>query len=177
MADLSDILTRLDRLESEAEIRRLVATYFRICDDLGPHTDLAALGAVFAKDAKWQGKGRYKGAFGGFEGRDAIVKMIGSYCAPEAHFKMTGHFFSAEDIAVNGETATGKWMMLQCSTYKDDTSDLRSAALDMEFLRTAGKWEISLFKTTNIFSRTVDRWSDSEAINVPAKAKDGAVDD
>lgn len=163
----SDLRARLDRLEAEAEIRRVTARYFRICDDLGPHTDMDELGGLFAADAVWLGKGRYEGAFGGYRGRAAIVAMLDSYCRPEPHFAMTAHFFSAEDIAVEGTRATGRWMMLQCSTYRDGSSDLRSAALTIGFTVEEGRWRISDFQTRNLFSRRVDHWSDVAAIPVP----------
>jgi len=171
----SELLPRLNALESEGAIRRLVARYFRICDNLGPDTSLEDLGELFTADAKWEGKGRYKKAFGGYEGRDAIVAMIGSYCVPIPHFKMTSHFFSAEDIRVDDDIATGAWMMLQCSTYADDTSDLRSACLNLDFRNDDQIWRISNFRSTNIFARRVDGWTDSEDIPIPENSKDGAT--
>ncbi|MEP2988648.1 MAG: nuclear transport factor 2 family protein [Parasphingorhabdus sp.] len=172
---LSDLSQRLERLESESAIRQLMARYFQICDDLGPDTPLDDLGELFTIDALWEGKGRYAKAFGGYQGRDAIVAMIGSYCAPDPHFAMTGHFFSAEDIQVSGATASGAWMMLQCSTYADDKSDLRSACLNIDFRNEDGTWRISRFRSTNIFARRVDRWTDAEDIPVPDNSKDGAI--
>lgn len=174
-ATLSQLNRRLERLESESAIRRLVARYFQICDDLGSDTPLDELGELFTVDALWEGKGRYAAAFGGYRGRDAIVNMIDSYCKPEPHFAMTGHFFSAEDIQVSNTTATGNWMMLQCSTYADDTSDLRSACLNIDFRNEDSTWRISHFRSTNIFTRRIDSWIDAEEIPVPANSKDGAI--
>lgn len=171
---LSLLNARLEKLEAESAIRALIARYFQICDDLCPETPLDELGQLFTTDAKWEGKGRYQQAFGGYEGRGAIVAMIGSYCAPVPHFKMTGHFFSAEDIRVDGDSATGAWMMLQCSTYSDDRSDLRSACLNIDFRCQDQNWKISHFRSTNIFARRVDSWTDSEDIPVPENSKTGA---
>lgn len=161
------ILARLDRLESEAEIRRVVARYFQICDDLGPQTPFDELGELFTRDARWEGKGRYEGAFGAYDGRAAIVEMIRSYCLPTPHFAMTAHFFSADNVAADGDTGTGAWMMLQTSAYADGTADLRSACLTMRFQRDDGRWRIALFRTENIFSRRIDHWSDRKIIPVP----------
>nr|WP_315470099.1 nuclear transport factor 2 family protein [uncultured Sphingorhabdus sp.] len=133
------------------------------------------MGELFTNDARWEGKGRYAEAFGGFDGRDAIVAIIASYCAPVPHFRMTGHFFSAEAIQVDGNAATGSWMMLQCSTYSDDSSDLRSACLNIDFKREDANWRISHFRSTNIFSRRVDRWSDTADIPVPQNSTAGAT--
>lgn len=174
MSDIA-LLKRLEALEAESAIRRLVARYFQICDHLGPDTPLADLGDLFTEDARWEGKGRYREAFGGYDGREAIVAMIASYCAPVPHFTMTGHFFSAEHVIAECKRGHGEWMMLQCSTYHDGTSDLRSACLKIDFRREGGIWRISRFSSENIFSRRVERWSDAETIPVPISASAGAA--
>lgn len=167
------ILARLDTLEAEGAIRRVVARYFQICDHLGPDTPFEELGELFTRDARWQGSGRYQAAFGGYEGRDAIVAMIRSYCLPQPHFAMTAHFFSAESIAVTGDSAVGDWMMLQTSTYAAGNADLRSAALTLRFAHENGQWRIASFRTANIFSRRVDHWNDAADIPVPEQASSG----
>lgn len=169
-----DLLERLNRLEAEADIRRLISRYFKICDDLGPQTDSDELGRLFSEDATWEGKGRYKQAFGGHRGRKAIVDMLASYCAPKPHFSMNAHYLASESITVDGDTANGKWMMLQCSTYHDDSSDLRSAALDIDFAKSGADWEIAHFRTTNIFSRQINGWNDDAEISVPKANAEGA---
>ena len=167
-------LRRFQALESEAEIRRVVARYFAICDDLGPDTPLEELGELFTADALWEGKGRYSKAFGRFEGRAAIVEMIQSYCVPTPHFAMTAHFFSSEFLIASGDTGSGQWMMLQTSDYSDGTADLRSARLTMTFAREGERWRIAHFLTENIFSRQVEPWNDEQKIAVPYRATSGA---
>lgn len=167
------VLERLDRLESEGAIRRLVARYFAICDDLGPNTPFEELGELFTEDALWEGKGRYAKAFGKYHGRDAIVAMIRSYCDP-VHFAMTAHFFSSESIVVEGDSARGNWMMLQTSDYAGGSADFRSARLNMRFTRNQSVWRIAHFRTENIFSRQVEPWNDEENIAVPDQIADGA---
>lgn len=168
------LIERVDRLESESAIRRLVARYFAICDDLGPDTPFEELGQIFASDARWEGKGRYAKAFGEFSGRNAIVAMIRSYCQPAPHFVMTAHFLSAESIHVDGDIASGHWMMLQTSDYTDGSADLRSASLTISFSRKAGVWRIARFLTRNIFSRQVEPWNDEQRIAVPLQQSSGA---
>ena len=167
------ILARLDTLEAESAIRRVVARYFQICDHLGADTPFEELGELFTRDARWQGSGRYQAAFGGYEGREAIVAMIRSYCVPQPHFAMTAHFFSAESIVVTGDSAVGEWMMLQTSTYSAGNADLRSAALTLSFAREDDRWRIADFRTANIFSRRVDYWNDTADIPVPERASSG----
>lgn len=168
-AAIQELVTRIGALEAESACRRLLARYFQICDRLGPDTPLDALGALFARDARWQGKGRYDAAFGSYSGREAIVAMIASYCSP-AHFAMTGHFFSAETIEVKDTEATGRWMMLQCSTYASGAADLRSAALTVDFIIEDDAWRIARFETENLFSRRVDHWNDAADIPTPSSS-------
>lgn len=168
-----DLLMQVDRLEAEAAVRRTTARYFQICDDLNAQTPFDELGELFTSDALWEGRGRYSEAFGAYRGRDAIVDMIRSYCLPQPHFVMTAHFFSSEHIVVDGDTAWGKWLMLQTSTYADDRSDLRSAALALRFARERDVWRIAHFCTRNIFSRRIDGWNDDLKIPVPDAPRTG----
>lgn len=172
MSDQSTLMSRLEMLEAESAVRRVLARYFQYCDDLGPHTPLEAISDLFTADALWEGKGRYEAAFGRYVGREAIVSMIGSYCTPP-HFAMTAHFTSSESIVVEGAAARGEWMMLQCSTYEDGRSDLRSASLDVGFERQGSTWRIDHFRTTNLFSRHVEYWNDTKIIPVPDAVSKG----
>lgn len=155
------------QLRAERAVRAVVMRYFALCDRLSPDTPMDELGECFAKNAVWEGRGRYRTSFGQHEGRDAIVAMLASYAGPPAHFAMNAHFLSSETIEIDGDRATGRWMLLQTSTYRDGRSDLRSAALTIHCAPEAGAWRISHFITENIFSRDVDHWSDTAPISVP----------
>lgn len=162
------ILFRLAQLEAEGEIRRLMARYMELCDHLDATTPMNELGALFAIDAVWAGKGaRYSAAFGGHVGRDAIVAMLDTYRSPVPHFAMNAHFLCSENIAVAGGNATGNWMMIQTSTYADGRSGLRTATLECDFVVEKGRWCIARFDTENLFSRQVDSWDDQAALPVP----------
>lgn len=162
---------RLRRLEAESAVRGVVARYMALCDTLGPDTPLDALAALFTRDAEWIGTGaRHAAAFGRHAGREAIVAMLATYRGPPAHFAFNAHYLTSEHIVVDGERAEGGWAMLQCSTYADGRSDLRSARLRVAFaLEADDAWRIARFETRNLFSRPVDRWDDPAHIPVPAK--------
>ncbi|WP_068079356.1 nuclear transport factor 2 family protein, partial [Novosphingobium rosa] len=167
--DLASLARRVARLEAEGAIRLVVATYFRLCDTLGPDTDWAAMEALFTRDAVWAGRGRYARAFGRHEGRSAIMGMLRAYADPP-HFVLNAHYLASEIITVHegpGSGASASWMMLQVSTYRDGRSDLRSAAISIEMAREDGVWRIAAFTTDNIFSRDVGPWNDEAPISVP----------
>lgn len=171
----ADPLRRLNALEWESAVRQVVMRYFRICDDLGPHTPFDELGELFVRDAVWEGKGRYAKSFGRYEGREAIVAMIRSYCVPQSHFAMTAHYLSSEEITVGEDNGTGRWMMLQASDYTDGTSDFRSARLTIGCRRDGRMWRIAHFLTENVFSRQSQRWNDEETIAVPEGGYSGVL--
>jgi len=166
--EIAELHAELAGFRAEREVRGVVMRYFRLCDTLGPETSLEELGLCFTRDALWEGRGRYRKAFGKHEGRAAIVAMLGSYAAPVAHFAMNAHFLSTETITLDGtDAAVGQWSMLQTSTYRDGRSDLRSAALTIRCVVEDGVWRIAHFATENLFSRDVDHWSDAAPISVP----------
>lgn len=166
-AEIVALRTELARLRAEHDVRAVVMRYFRLCDTLGPETPFDQLGACFTHEAQWEGRGRYRQAFGRHDGREAIVAMLASYAMPRPHFAMNAHFLSTETIDVEGNEAVGRWTMLQTSTYSDGRSDLRSAALTIHCRVEDGHWRIHHFITENLFSRDVDHWSDTTPISVP----------
>ena len=171
--EVQALVARLTELEAESEIRRAMARYMELCDRLDADTPMDELGALFARDAVWAGKGaRYGTAFGGHRGREAIVAMLDAYRAPVPHFAMNAHFLCSEIISVEGEAATGRWTMLQTSTYADGRCDLRAARLDVGFILEDGRWRIARFETENLFSRPVDCWDDPAPVPVPHRRGD-----
>jgi hypothetical protein len=164
------LAARVMRLEAEREIRAAMMRYMELCDRLDADTPMDELGELFTIDATWAGRGaRYGAAFGGHRGRAAIVAMLDKYRGPVPHFAMNAHFLGSETIEVDGDAATGNWMMLQTSTYADGCSDLRSARLEVGFAFEEGRWRMARFETENLFSRRVDRWDDPAEVPVPDK--------
>jgi hypothetical protein len=165
-ATISQLLARIEVLESQNAIRRTLADYMRLCDHLDDATPMDELAALFTSDAVWAGRGtRYAATFGSYQGRDAIVAMLDRYRAP-VHFAFNAHFLTSESIAIDGGVALGEWMMLQTSTYVAGSSDLRAARLKIGFRRES-RWRIYRFETFNLFSRPVDRWDDPSPVPVP----------
>ena len=166
---IADLSARVDQLEAQSAIRRVITAYLRLCDRLDASTPMDELGELFTLDAVWTGKGaRYGESFGAHHGRAAILAMLDSYRTPP-HFAFNAHFLTSETIDVSGDGARGRWLMLQTSTYASGSSDLRSARLTVDFARAGGRWRISRFETENLASRAVDRWNDATPIPVPAR--------
>ena len=166
------ILARLEKLEAVNSIRNALNRYMEICDSLNADTDLDGLMDLFAEDAVWEGIGkRYSTAFGCLQGKPAVRAMFQSYIKQDAHFSMNAHFVNSEQIQVEGAIASGKWLMLQTSSFSRGGSQLTAAKLTIDFKKQReGEWMIFHFRTENIFSRRIDAWSDELDLPVPDEA-------
>lgn len=160
---------RLAALESESAIRACMNQYMFLCDELGVASPLDELADLFCEDALWEGKGaKYRDAFGGYHGREAIREMFSRYTVEPVHFVLNVHFLTSELIKVRGERASASWVMLQASTFASGASHLNSARLTIEFRQEQDQWRIAHFVTENLFSRPVAFWNNAAELPVPA---------
>ena len=168
---LAALRRRVEALEAEKRVRACINRYMALCDDLGEGFDLDPLMDLFTEDAVWEGKGaRYARTFGRLEGKAAIRAMFAKYTVPPAHFRLNAHFLTSEEIEVTDGDATGRWLMLQTSTFADGRSQLSSARLDVRFRREGEAWRIAHFQTERLFSRPVtDPWEAEADLPVPER--------
>lgn len=167
--DIKSIEKKLKQLEAVNTVRNVLNRYMEICDALNADTDLNALMALFDEQAIWEGIGkRYQASFGRYEGRVAIEAMFASYMQQQSHFVMNAHFVNSEQIEVQDDTASGRWLMLQTSSFGDGRAHLNAAKLVIQFKQQVdGRWAIQHFQTENIFSRPVSHWESEASLPVP----------
>ena len=149
---VNTLAARLALVEAERDVRNVLARYMHLCDQ--PCTDDAfpQLGDLFADDAVWEGIGAlYTQTFGRQLGRDQIVAFLARYLAPSTHFKSNLHFLTSDQITVTADGASGQWIMLQASTYEDDSSELIAARLTIDFRQHQGRWQMAHFRTQRLF--------------------------
>ncbi|NWC96859.1 MULTISPECIES: nuclear transport factor 2 family protein [unclassified Pseudomonas] len=148
-----DLLQRLETLEGESQVRRLMARYMDLCDVPRAATNVRELAELFTVDAVWEGIGtRTAQTFGQHRGRDAVAAFVGSYLPPSEHFALNLHYLTSESIRVDGSTAAGQWIMQQISTYADQRSELFGTRLNIDFRRVDGTWLIAHFRTQRLFN-------------------------
>ncbi|VXC02956.1 nuclear transport factor 2 family protein [Pseudomonas sp. 8O] len=161
---------RLYRLESEHAVRCCMNRYMVLCDALDARTPLDELAGLFTTDAVWEGKGaKYAKSFGGYRGREAIRAMFAGYMSEPAHFALNVHFLCSELIRVEGDEASGSWVMLQTSTFASGASHLNAARLTVRFREEEGVWRMAHFQTENLFGRPVEAWNSDAHLPVPGK--------
>ncbi|NVZ15990.1 MULTISPECIES: nuclear transport factor 2 family protein [unclassified Pseudomonas] len=148
-----DLLQRVETLEGESQVRRLMARYMDLCDVPRAATNVRELAELFTVDAVWEGIGTSTAqTFGQHRGRDAVAAFVGSYLPPSEHFALNLHYLTSESIQVDGSAAAGHWIMQQISTYADQRSELFGTRLTIDFRRVDGTWLIAHFRTQRLFN-------------------------
>ena len=131
---MSDLETRLRRLEDIEEIKQLKAKYCRFCDE---GYDPDGIAGLFTEDGVWDG-GR---TFGVAEGREAIRK----------HFKGAGdrisiarHQVMNPIIEVDDDSATGHWVLFQpCTDAASGQALWLAATYNDRYDKVGDRWLIS----------------------------------
>ncbi|MGF7116972.1 hypothetical protein QF017_006501 [Pseudomonas laurylsulfatiphila] len=147
------LLQRLQTLEGESAVRRLMARYMDLCDVPRALTHVSELAELFCIDAIWEGIGsQIAQTFGQHRGRDAVAAFVGGYLPPSEHFRLNLHYLTSESIVVDGDRAQGQWIMQQISTYADGRNELFGTRLNIDFRCVDGTWLIAHFRTQRLFN-------------------------
>ena len=128
---------RVERIEAESEIRRMLIEY-------GAHLDnrnFAAYAGLFAPDGEWVG------GFGRFEGPAAIRQMLEDnlgVAEPGFVNKSNFHMLTNPLIAIDGDraTVTSKYLFWTRSS-EDRPAPLLAGRYVDEFVRLDGDWKIA----------------------------------
>ncbi|WP_232716762.1 nuclear transport factor 2 family protein [Gordonia metallireducens] len=140
---IQDVLTRLDRLESQDEIRALKARYMQWADD----KRRLDMGELFWDDAIWEELDLTGSTIPGarWAGREAIAEMFNQ--SPERLW-FTVHYLSNETITVSGDHAVGRWKLLEPCTIRDEIAIWQGGHYVDDFTRRDGVWKISHLRLT-----------------------------
>lgn len=135
--------TNVQRLIDIEDIKNLKARYAKYCDD---NYNPANLAPLFTEDAIWD-----FGDLGYAEGRDAIKEFFGN--SPNL-VKFAVHYTVNPIIEIDGDTATGEWLLWQPMVMQgDDPQALWLVAqYEDKYVRQDGKW---LFKHVKINTRAL----------------------
>ena len=147
------LLQRLETLEGESRVRRLMARYMDLCDVPRAATSASQLAQLFSTDAVWEGVGSQTAqTFGQHRGRDAVAAFVAGYLPPSEYFRLNLHYLTSESIVVDGSMAQGQWIMQQICTYADRRSELFGTRLNIDFRCVDGVWLIAHFRTQRLFN-------------------------
>jgi ketosteroid isomerase-like protein len=142
-ADLQDVLRRLDHLESERAVRAVKAHYMQWADE----KRRLGMGELFWDDAVWEELDHGGAPIPGAQwvGRDAIAQMFNE--SPD-RLSFTVHYLTNEEITVAGDTAVGRWKLLEPCTVRDETAVWQGGHYLDDFERRDGVWKIRHLRLT-----------------------------
>ncbi|MEM7744005.1 MAG: nuclear transport factor 2 family protein [Pseudomonadota bacterium] len=154
-----ELETRIDRLESIEDIKKLKHIYMGWCD-LGYPPD--KLGPLFETEAVWT-----SAVFGHHANRAAIEEFFGGV---SAQIVFAAHLAMNFVIDVDGETAKGRWRMLMPCTMMEHGEKISRWILgdyDEEYVRKDGKW---LFRKidflVNFSVPATQSWAGQETVRI-----------
>lgn len=142
MSTIEDVLGRLETLESESAIRRLMAEYLATRDfaeEKGRH-----IAGLFIEDGIWEGAGLFAPLLGSHVGREAIEQRFSK------PMPFSVHIAGCESISVNGEEAVGRWVFLQPSVINGQAMWV-AGRYDNAFVRVDGQWKFKHIGIEGIF--------------------------
>jgi ketosteroid isomerase-like protein len=140
MTHSAEILQRLDRLESELAIQRLVHEYCHGADK----RDRARFAAIWTDDAVWQ-----VGEDQAFEGVEAICEAVAWQWRT---FEQMYHWTSNLVVTVNGDHAAGETDVGVTIGFSDGRWLRGGGIYRDQYLRTATGWRISRREAQHLFA-------------------------
>ena len=150
MSTNEDLLRRLDALESESALRRLMAEYLAARDfepEKGRH-----IASLFTPDGIWEGTGPFAPILGSHAGREAIERRFSQ------PMPFSVHIAGCESITVTGDTAVGRWVFLQPSAINGRAVWV-AGRYHNEFARVDGQWKFTHIRVDGLFfSPYEDGW-------------------
>jgi SnoaL-like domain len=136
MAESATLEGRIQRLEDIEEIKKLTATYGLYVNKgwNGEVVDFDKLPEVFTADACWQADAMSADV----SGIDNIIELLTTATAPG---DLAMHSFTNPIIDVDGDTATGNWLLWVAGTDGDDGTEVFQSE-DLIYTRTPHGWRI-----------------------------------
>jgi hypothetical protein len=134
--DLEDLEKRVRALEDLEEIKKLHQKYINLMDNLRYKEVLG----LFTDDASVEV--RNSGVLKGREGlTDIYINKLGRRTA-----RSEGHFVIEPDITVNGDTASGTWLVYML--FSKPAVEWVQGRNDAEYVKIDGQWKIKSMKFT-----------------------------
>jgi SnoaL-like domain len=132
METSDNLMHRLDALESEGAIRRLMAEYLEARDS-GTESG-TYIARLFTYNGVWEGVGRLAEELGSHQGCDGIERRF------SLPLPFSVHFLTNESITIDGNTAVGTWRYLQSTVYKEQAVWI-AGRYHNDFVRVEGQWK------------------------------------
>lgn len=151
MSSIDELERRIGRIEDAEAIKRLKARYAQASDS---NYDYEHFATLYTEDAVWESN-----AFGTFHGR-AEIRGFMKKVHDEGIIKFAHHSMIPQwiDVAEDGQTATGRWYLIEFATMPDAEGDravIITCIYDDAFRKVDGEW---LFTKVGAAFQFVSDW-------------------
>ena len=143
---LQDLARRVERLEAERDISKILFHYVWLADEV---KDAAKIAECFTKDAVWEGVGDFDEYLS--VGRTQIRDLFRD--VPN-QLPFTAHWVTNEviDLAEDGMHAHGQWHILEAANLRDNCAQVWMVAwYENDFEKVNGAWLISHLRLVHTF--------------------------
>ncbi len=147
--DAEELVRRVQTLEDIEAVKKLKARYCAYCD---AGYDADGIASLFTADGVWDG-----GPFGKYEGQEAICTF---FRGASKIFPFTLHYVMNPLIEVQGQSATGRWYLLQPATLTEGNQHQAvwlAARYEEEYVKVGGEWKFKHLKVSPAFLTPFDQ--------------------
>lgn len=176
--ELADLRQRLQRLEDESAIRRVMADMMRKADDREFPRYGERMVEFYTDDGQWTSDAGFANVGMAERGRAALIRKF----AAGTRICESSHLLGTESIEVEGDAASGSWLCFEPATLRG-AGDRREAVWIMgryacEFRRTAGRWKVRTVRYDGIFCTPYDKgWTTERFVSIAPGAASAGADD
>ena len=174
---IEELRFRLQRLEDESAIRRLMTDMMHKADDREHPGYGERMAAFYTDDGKWTSGSGFADVAMSERGRAALRKKF----SQGTRIRESSHLLGTESIEVDGDSADGTWLCFEPATLQGP-GDGREAVWIMgryacEFRRVDGKWRVRTVQYEGIFCTPYDKgWAEQRFVTIhPSAASDGSA--
>lgn len=164
--DLTQVLTRLDDLESKEAIEQIMVAYFAAADaEVDKGVKVAAL---FTSDGVWESVGPHGNPDWKAVGHEQLVKK---FDRNNDRMPFAAHFLTNGSVTIDPEDrdrAIGTWTYFQACTYRGEQALWIAGSYANDFRRVDETWLMSHLRVRNFFTTPFDKgWVEVEHMETP----------
>ena len=171
---IEELRARLQRLEDESAIRRLMADMMHKADDREHPRHGERMVTFYTDDGQWTSGSGFADVGMSERGHEALTKKF----TMGTRIRESSHLLGTESIEVDGDTANGSWLCFEPATLRGP-GDSREAVWIMgrytcEFRRVGEAWKLRTTRYDGVFCTPYEKgWTDERFVSIHPSAADG----
>ncbi len=148
---IEDLRLRLQRLEDESAIRRVMAKMMKQADERDNPRMGELLVEYYTEDGQWVSAAGFADVGMKERGTQALIKKF----TAGTRITESSHLLGTESITVNGDGADGSWLCFEPATLKGQDGKQEAvwvmARYFAEFRRVGAEWKVRTLRFEGIF--------------------------